>query len=646
MPSLARLTGEHDMFIRHTHLLPVQHAALNPTFVEIVFRNSTDCIATGECKMGATSSKINNPGSLLQHQQYNVRVLAAVSASLSITAAIVTFYWFCMMKRSFRRSLVMLLISGDLLKSAWFFIFVMVTFAEGPIQTQSKFCQVSGFMLQTGVESCDAAILLMSVHLAIQIFRPADDYFGEDGLYRYRYAVYTLWACVPAVSASLAFVRPHAAYVAQGAFCSLPIRPFWYRLALSWVPRYIMWFFVMGVAVSIYYHVGYEFRVFAEEEERSSSKNSSKGVDTQQPLALETLRAKNNASTQLDGPSPAWSNLMPSVSTLEALSEPRRPSAASLPAFGARRVSIAQRRASLHVSPFDGVSATHFAPPEPVSQLRRPSLATISTIMTADPALDGPRSPVLPSINESFDTLQPIVLPSHAVTTTADLRRRAIQRQLRLLFIYPCVYMLFWIMPFIYHCMNYTDYYAQHPVYIVAALSTFCQTFIGFADCATFAWREKPWRHIPGSDGSFWGSFRWWAFSDQDWVSNPLSPTASRAGAAVAGSPGPGFLQRSDVRSPPTMSPRNSSSLVRPRAAHRRTASGGSSDWKARAAERAWERLALERVEAERRMADVGDAGFEDARRSVESRRSKDWWDRRLSEDVLSANERRARGGL
>ncbi|KAK4936948.1 G protein-coupled receptor gpr1 [Elasticomyces elasticus] len=639
MPSLARLTGEHDMFIRHTHLLPVQHAALNPTFVEIVFRNSTDCIATGECKMGATSSKINNPGSLLQHQQYNVRVLAAVSASLSITAAIVTFYWFCMMKRSFRRRLV------------------------------------SGFMLQTGVESCDmpsyslgferertyrpissnfktqisadvvtdAAILLMSVHLAIQIFRPADDYFGEDGLYRYRYAVYTLWACVPAVSASLAFVRPHAAYVAQGAFCSLPIRPFWYRLALSWVPRYIMWFFVMGVAVSIYYHVGYEFRVFAEEEERSSSKNSSKGVDTQQPLALETLRAKNNASTQLDGPSPAWSNLMPSVSTLQALSEPRRPSAASLPAFGARRVSIAQRRASLHVSPFDGVSATHFAPPEPVSQLRRPSLATISTIMTADPALDGPRSPVLPSINESFDTLQPIVLPSHAVTTTADLRRRAIQRQLRLLFIYPCVYMLFWIMPFIYHCMNYTDYYAQHPVYIVAALSTFCQTFIGFADCATFAWREKPWRHIPGSDGSFWGSFRWWAFSDQDWVSNPLSPTASRAGAAVEGL---GSFQQSVVRSPPTMSPRNSSSLVRPRAAHRRTASGGSSDRKARAAERAWERLALERVEAERRMADVGDAGFEDARRSVESRRSKDWWDRRLSEDVLSANERRARGGL
>ncbi|KAK4917700.1 hypothetical protein LTR28_013240, partial [Elasticomyces elasticus] len=103
MPSLARLTGEHDMFPRHTHLLPVQHAALNPTFAEILFRNSTDCIATGQCKMGATSSKINNPGSLLQHQQYNVRVLAAVSASLSITAAIVTFYWFFMMKRSFRR---------------------------------------------------------------------------------------------------------------------------------------------------------------------------------------------------------------------------------------------------------------------------------------------------------------------------------------------------------------------------------------------------------------------------------------------------------------------------------------------------------------------------------------------------------------
>ena len=33
---------------------------------------------------------------------------------------------------------------------------------------------------------------------------------------------------------------------------------------------------------------------------------------------------------------------------------------------------------------------------------------------------------------------------------------------------------------------------------------------MGFADVSVFCWRERPWRHIPGSDGSFLGSFAFW----------------------------------------------------------------------------------------------------------------------------------------
>jgi G protein-coupled receptor GPR1 len=58
--------------------------------------------------------------------------------------------------------------------------------------------------------------------------------------------------------------------------------------------------------------------------------------------------------------------------------------------------------------------------------------------------------------------------------------------------------------------MSYSDRFAQHPIFAVALFSSFCQCFMGFADVAVFSWRERPWRHIPGSDGSFLGSFAFW----------------------------------------------------------------------------------------------------------------------------------------
>ena len=45
---------------------------------------------------------------------------------------------------------------------------------------------------------------------------------------------------LPLILASISFSNSQPAYTAQGAFCSLPTSPIWYRIALSYAPRYLI----------------------------------------------------------------------------------------------------------------------------------------------------------------------------------------------------------------------------------------------------------------------------------------------------------------------------------------------------------------------------------------------------------------------
>ena len=74
---------------------------------------------------------------------------------------------------------------------------------------------------------------MIAIHAALHIFKPTTS-MGEAGLYNYRYFAYACWIIYPILMASLAFVNPDHGYMSQGTFCYLPVRPFWYRLALSW----------------------------------------------------------------------------------------------------------------------------------------------------------------------------------------------------------------------------------------------------------------------------------------------------------------------------------------------------------------------------------------------------------------------------
>ncbi|GAB7356656.1 hypothetical protein MBLNU459_g7373t1 [Dothideomycetes sp. NU459] len=578
---------------------------------------------------------LSDPSAILKiHQKRVIQVIAISTASCSIIACLATVYWFFMMRRNFRRQLVFLLILGDLSKSTCYLVFSAAALSVGGITSHSPFCQVNGFLLQASVEACDLAILFMSIHMYLQIFNTNSKLFGHDGLYRVRYLVLAFWTLMPTVSASLAFVRSSEGYISQGPFCTLPIRPYWYRLALQWIPRYLIWFTIMFVAIRIYVHAGTGFKVFARQDDKATSDGF--GVASSDMNVMEQLKITKK---RLAGPSIAAGDQQDGSGLLSFHSvqvpsggSDRRPMSIHWPPnmnllgtdWGKPLPSAANsRRGSRVEACADGSMPSDYL--QIPSPQKRPfgSISTMSSFKsTGEISVDGMRSPELHPIDERYVTHREDGPDMLSADTPMKKRRRAIQRQLRLLFIYPVVYMIFWTVPFVFHSMNYSDYYAAHPVFILAALATCFTCLLGFADCFVFCWREKPWQQIPGSDGTFWGSFKFWSFHEglTRWSSTPAPqqiPTATESS-----------IQRWTAKLKPGMNRSSSSNSVKPML-HKKTYSGHS-ERATMQAERAAERLALERQDRESRMpaAFVRDP-------AAASKRRTEWWERPLSQAFL-----------
>jgi G protein-coupled receptor GPR1 len=512
------------------------------------------------------------------------------------------------------------------------------------------------------------------MHMALQIFPPSNSLLGHDGLYQVRRWVFAVWVLLPCFTAALAFANPDGAYQAQGAFCWLPIRPFWYRLALSWVPRYLIWLYIMWVAIRIYSHVGYEFRVFGQERDRSSSTDLSAASSAECGAVEEAVRGHRSqfrsncekdgdeiapddasvpgpASNQLDdiGLS-AQANRRMSLPTWYSPSGGTFSPNAEVPTTPTTRSNPTSRRGSRQVAP--GVLAEDFMAP-PGFGFTRVTRGSISTTISTSHSINGAAlDPSLSPIKESRG------MPSDAGSTHAETdigaralrqRRRAIQRQLRILFIYPVIYMAMWLIPFVVHCMSYSDRFAQNPVFPLSLLSSFCQTFMGFADVSVFCWRERPWRHIPGGDGTFLGSFVFWkCYEVKGWsrreskapghMPSLAERSQSRSQSQLGGQSQSGHLASLRRWS---MSRKNLSlnasplkhSLHRPTPVPKRTFIGGVG--RTREAELAHERLQLEREDYERNRMSL-DRRRETVVNPVQAPR-KEWFDQYHTADAIEA---------
>lgn len=456
--------------------------------------------------------------------------------------------------------------------------------------------------------------------------------FGQTGLYRFRHAVLTLWIIVPVLIAALAFTNPSGlGYVMSSSFCKLPIRSYWYTLALSWIPRYLIMAYILSVAIRICRHVRTRLTDDAPqanfensiEINTAASRLSQYHRDVTQlhqlykksgrPMPLPTIRDPSD-----------YCGVKDCVGEIDAtcLSQPR-------PCYAD---STREKRPSV---------VNEIAPPrsrqQSIEDPNSPRTRIIGSMLM---------SPMDRSVAETWGTYDHKTAGKKTVGITVDegeipsdssheRRQEAIQREVRLLFVYPVVYLVGWLVPLIANMFNYSNYYARHPIYTLAALSTFCQIFLPIADCLVFAWREHPWRQIPGSDGSFWGSFAFWTFGDATRTLPSSTITSQYRGPAMSSeatwvnqapkSPQSRQAPSFDHLRSPT-SPRNVLNTFQPSIS--RKSSSAQSDHALHEAHWAHQRLELER--ADRLSLPSSRKG------SAVSDRGQDWWERRVSE-VLRA---------
>ncbi|CAI6275947.1 unnamed protein product [Periconia digitata] len=431
------------------------------------------------------------------NRTYWVQVAGACCAAASMATSCVAFFWFCRMEKRFRHRLIILLIYGDMIKTMWIFAFALASITRGTIYTESPFCQASGFLVQYGTETSDYAVLAIAVHSAMQVFRPSNT-VRSDGLYPYRYPLFLGAFLIPLLMAGLAFAGDHHGYMSQGAFCSLPLRPFWYRLALTWVPRYVIAIIILGLAVAIYAHVGFEFR------------SLSNMLQNEKPSVSSTTILSTNDQNLGDGASPDL--------TEHTLFPARRGSSIVSILEASRRASAAASTSMYSES--NDTAGSIFVPSGPHSARRSSAFTILAGPVDTCSQLDNTNTSrkasntVLSASDDNhaspLSTSTPCAPPTDTAQRNLAQQRMRIHRQLRLMFVYPICYIIMWLIPFTNHCMMYYEDWATHPLYWLVVASTICYGSMGMVDCLIFTLRERPWRHIPNSDGTFLGSFAWW----------------------------------------------------------------------------------------------------------------------------------------
>ena len=292
----------------------------------------------------------------------------------------------------------------------------------------------------------DFIILIIAAHTALSVLRPRK----PGGLQRYRWVAYTCWAMITILLPAIAFANKQKAYVSQGTYCYLPIRPFWYRIVLSWAPRYFILCAIMCTYLTIYIYTKHEFGKF---DVSSSS-----------------------------GP----------ASTGEITSNVKRPGAASY-TISSLRGWFGQRRENKH-HPLGERSI-----PMVTNRLVLGDSTTLSEGLAPDPPSSLPRKSTLLEALRDRTLFPATFVVAKDKNDALRKRHKAIQRQLRYMFIYPLAYLLMWTPPFVNHCYYYTVEY--NPPFQLNCVAIICVTLQCAIDCLIFNIRETPWQGGPAKGG-------------------------------------------------------------------------------------------------------------------------------------------------
>jgi G protein-coupled receptor GPR1 len=322
--------------------------------------------------------------------------------------------------------------------------------------------------------------------------------------------------------AGLAFVNPVDAYLSGGTICSLPVRPFWYRLALSWIPRYLILLTVIGLYIAIYLYVHYKFKGI--DTETSDAKHSSNEFSRHsiQPGNPTTLPTGTIPKIVMRRPtSLARHGLIPSDETglsnqTDRLSTGEKPVWDKYDFGGSQPVSPLPESQDTLLLPPEGrpgssrtISDDVFREPSTNSEEPRSNYFLLHALRdsriksfaptsesesTAVATVDG--ADTAPENGTANGNSKPENGNGNVVSRSLRRRHRAIKQKLRLLFIYPIVYLLMYMIPFSQHCLQYSDYYSQNPPFPLSVCSVACLALQGTIDSIVFTIREKPWRYV------------------------------------------------------------------------------------------------------------------------------------------------------
>lgn len=140
----------------------------------------------------------------------------------------------------------------------------------------------------------------------------------------------------------------------------------------------------------------------------------------------------------------------------------------------------------------------------------------MASVCVSTRCIDPPRAPSVcrrASLAEfamrtfSFGSRVTVVEEDDSPAVSLAKRHRYVQRQMRLLLLYPILYILVWLCPFALHCLQYSSSFEKMHLFPLVLLSFTSQTSFGLLNVLVFCMREKPWTMIPNSDGTLLGSF-------------------------------------------------------------------------------------------------------------------------------------------
>jgi G protein-coupled receptor GPR1 len=423
-----------------------------------------------------------------------------------------------------------------------FVVFPIVSFGWGTIPSDSAFCQLSGFALAVGVESSDIAVLLIALHSAMYIFRP------RSGLYPYRHFAYSVFYLYPILTASLAFIDGNG-YENMGHYCYLRTDRSWARLSLSWVPRYIICASIVVIYVFIYFYIRRRMGDYGRRRSEAMQPQPPRGSVTAHPshrLRYHGLISSTPCSRRSSATDTIKGRLGPASSIGRSRSGSARTSTevkwnwrgfTQVQTSGGSRLSVDDARDPVSPNSPGLLSppAAHIPRPHPTTDVPPDSLPTNSGIPLhrSQPENNEPRP--FPAAHPSISTTatsttthppsptSPLLTLTPTTDPTQAKQHKKTLRQLRSLFIYPLVYIIIWLFPFISHILGHDDSSVATPhnrpppawLVVVSLLSLCVQ---GAADCVVFMARERPWRYAEGRGflvglGKRWGWRRWFGLS-------------------------------------------------------------------------------------------------------------------------------------